>query len=663
MMKKGSTSRDVLTKSHHSSYVSQSGLAAVLKSVKENGLPSGISRSTIKRKRDQALPEDLFVTETVGPAKEEVCIVHPIRLLQFMIQTIPAVEQLMEAILRDSDGEVSFAVYSDEVLPGNQLKPRNDRKLVSFYWSIVQAGRALGAEDAWWHLCTLRANVARALPAGWSGLFKLVVQAFFKPPFDASQGVVLQVRGEPMLMKGKIGLVIGDEAALQGCWSFKGASGQIPCFLCQNVTLHRLDIAVHDMSNSLCSHCCTDLSKIRWHTNESMFDAINHVRASSLAMNRQQFVKCQQALGINYEPDGALFWDKLGDYFEGGPITVTQWDYMHCYFVNGIFNSEAGYLLEVLKDVCPPKTVHAFLQKLTWPKRWSSSSTTGKNCLAKFVADGSEVKCSASEGLSVFPAFRLFLLQNVQDGISDQVDKAKTSFLALCQVLDLLSSQVYTKEVLQSSIVLHLQCRLAAYGHSRFQPKCHYSIHMPFFVGTGRRLQACWVHERKHKELKRFSTDSSNANVSRGWERSLLKQVVLSQCNSLSEFTFDRSPRLGASKPGSPELVAHVRSVLELGVFAPANVLIAEHAFLDGEAQVWAKDIVLLVGQDGNEQVGEVWYFMSCNAHTLVCWCPFDALGNNKFQRREHPCLEPMKSIKRALIFCEEEAGRILVAP
>ena len=95
-----------------------------------------------------------------------------------------------------------------------------------FYWSIVQAGRALGAEDAWWHLCTLRANVARALPAGWSGLFKLVVQAFFKPPFDASQGVVRQVRGEPMLMKGKIGLVIGDEAALQGCWSFKGPAAK-----------------------------------------------------------------------------------------------------------------------------------------------------------------------------------------------------------------------------------------------------------------------------------------------------------------------------------------------------------------------------------------------------------------------------------------------------
>ena len=58
-----------------------------------------------------------------------------------------------------------------------------------------------------------------------------MVQAFFKPPFDASQGVVLQVRGEPMLMKGKIGLVIGDEAALQGCWSFKGVffARTLPC--------------------------------------------------------------------------------------------------------------------------------------------------------------------------------------------------------------------------------------------------------------------------------------------------------------------------------------------------------------------------------------------------------------------------------------------------
>ena len=35
--------------------------------------------------------------------------------------------------------------------------------------------------------------------------------------------------------------------------------------------------------------------------------------------------------------------------------------------------------------------------------------------------------------------------------------------------------------------------------------------------------------------------------------------------------------------------MAHVRSVLQLGVFAPANVHIAEDAFLDGEAQVWAK--------------------------------------------------------------------------
>ena len=140
-----------------------------------------------------------------------------------------------------------------------------------------------------------------------------------------------------------------------------------------------------------------------------MFDAINHVRASSLAMNRQQFVKCQQALGINYEPDGALlFWDKLGDYFEGGPITVTQWDYMHCYFVNGIFNSEAGYLLEVLKDICPPKTVHAFLQSLLGQSVGQAVPRQVRTVLPKFVADGSEVKCSASEGLSVFPAFRLF---------------------------------------------------------------------------------------------------------------------------------------------------------------------------------------------------------------------------------------------------------------
>lgn len=291
---------------------------------------------------------------------------------------------------------------------------------------------------------------------------------------------------------------------------------------------------------------------------------------------------------------------------------------------------------------------------------------SGKTCLAKHDADGSEVKCSASEALSVYAALRLFVLETIQEGVSAAIDAARKSFLAVCQVLDLLTSKKYTKDSLLAAIQFHLNCRLGAYGSSRFQPKCHYVMHLPFFVNERTQtLQACWIHERKHKELKRFATDASNTNRSHAWEKNLLKQVVLSQMTSLEEGTFIRAAyRLGVTNPAPSDLVGYIRGVLQLGPFAPAAVDMSTSAFLENEIQVWSKDILLLSKPDGTEQVGEAWFFLSCNdTHKLVCWCPFDPLGNNRFQRKDDPCLETMDCVKRPLIFGEEDDGRILVAP
>lgn len=62
MASKKADAKAVLSSAHSRSYVSQSGLAAVLKSIQEHGLPKGLSRSSVKRARDAALPEDLWAT-------------------------------------------------------------------------------------------------------------------------------------------------------------------------------------------------------------------------------------------------------------------------------------------------------------------------------------------------------------------------------------------------------------------------------------------------------------------------------------------------------------------------------------------------------------------------------------------------------------------------
>lgn len=662
-------SDEVLTKSHHHSYVSQSGLSAVLKSVKENGMPDGVSRSTIKRKRDASLPDGLFVKKTV-PCKDsnepaEVWLVHPILLLQHLAATKPSVADLLASVLRQDREFLKITVYTDEVLPGNQLKPRNDRKLISFYWSFTDFSSALSSEDIWLHVCSIRANVARNLEGGWSRLFHLVVMSFFSPPYDVSKGIMLDLKGhDPVMIKAKIGQVIGDEAALQGCWSFKGASGTMCCFLCRNITLDRLEVAKHDQSGHLLSHTCLDLGRIKWQTDASIQECVQLLKRFAGTVTQQHFNRMQQSVGINFEPNGALFSDDLDGLFLDGPVSVTHYDWMHCYVVSGIWNTEAGYFLETIKAITPVKSIHQFLKGLTWPKTISSRGMTGKTCLVKHEADGSEVKCSASEALSVFPAFRLFVLEKIQDGVSPEVDLAKRSFLALCQVLDLLSSRQYNKETLQDAIMLHLTCRLRAYGASKFQPKCHYAVHLPFFLAESHQLQACWVHERKHKELKRFATDASNANLSRGWELGLLKQAVLSQLNGLDEANFIRRQRLGASKPVPSDLAGHVRALLQLVPFVPATINMSNQCFLEGERQVWALDIVLMSDPGGAEQVGEVWFFVSVNdTPQYVCWCPFDTLGNNRFRRKDTPLLQNVTCLKRSLIYVDLEDAIVLVAP
>ena len=45
-----------------SSYVSVSGLANILKEVRDHGMPKKIGRSSIKRARDAEMPQDIFTT-------------------------------------------------------------------------------------------------------------------------------------------------------------------------------------------------------------------------------------------------------------------------------------------------------------------------------------------------------------------------------------------------------------------------------------------------------------------------------------------------------------------------------------------------------------------------------------------------------------------------
>ena len=66
-------------------------------------------------------------------------------------------------------------------------------------------------------------------------------------------------------------------------------------------------------------------------------------------MGKGRFADMEKALGFNYLPEGALFNDTLTQHLNGGPISVTQYDFMHIYYVGDVWNTECGYVLERLK--------------------------------------------------------------------------------------------------------------------------------------------------------------------------------------------------------------------------------------------------------------------------------------------------------------------------
>ena len=415
------SSKDVLTSSHHRSYVSQSGLAAILASIREHGMPKATSRSSIKRARDAALPSDMFTEINIEMESGEIKqfpIVSPMVLLNHLVGEVESFSRFFSAQLakyrNSSEAKWRLAIYSDEIVPGNVIKPRNDRKLVSLYWSFEEFDTGTSCEDCWFVLTCVRSNALKQIKDGWSQLFRVAVEKFFENPMNLANGVMLQIQNHgPHLLFAKVGLVIGDEQAVKNCWSSKGASGSMPCFFCANITLHGLDLWANDSTGYLRSHTEVDLSKLKFHSDRSLKERVQFLKDQHGQVSGAAFAKLEQALGLNFAPHGALFSDSFWNLLEGGPITVTQYDWMHTLLVSGAWNNETGLLFHLIRDHLTTKEADEFLSKFKWPNQWEGRGATGKRILQKHVADGGEVKGSASEGLSIYSVIRLLLMESI----------------------------------------------------------------------------------------------------------------------------------------------------------------------------------------------------------------------------------------------------------
>ena len=666
-------SRRVYTHAHRRSYVSQSGLVEVLKSVKENGLPSAVSRGALKRARRGALMNEtpmgsLMMTIalecTDGRTREFPCI-NPLACLWMVLHQCQRFSEWFYGLAPSSfSAPWDLTVYCDEIVPGNPLKPTNERKIVAFYWSILQFGRLIHAEELWFHILVIRSSHMKKIRGGYSQVLAKVSQLFFAAPWDLRMGIQLSVPGMgDRFLFGRLSMVVADEAALKQLWSFKGAGGTMMCFKCSNVVAHSSRLDVHDASGVLVPSCVTSLSQCRLQTSEAIKLNAKHLRDQSASLNKTRMKELEQALGLTYEPCGVLWSDDFQEICSG-VVTVASFDWMHCYMVNGVLNTEIGYLLDHIKDHISTNMIHEFLGALNYPSALKSRGTTGKKSFEKHSSG--ELKCSASEGLSIYPCLRSFLMENLPNHASFP---GVASYIALCEVLDLLvksRSENVAPALLQSLVEKHLAFRLIAYGPESFQPKVHFTLHMSHQLERFGFLVACWVHERKHRELKRFANNMHSASASVSWEKGLLEEVLLLSVLDLENFKPKAGVVLQSAQDPSDELLRFLRRDLGVGPMQDLHLQISE-TVLKQHLNVGRGDCIVASLEHGSF-VGEVWFHCSLRVgnqlepefFTVASeWLPTGV--QNKYQIGDQPCLIPTESIQASMPYIADLTGVALI--
>lgn len=656
----------VFVRAGRRSYVSQRGLVDVLRHVKEFGVPKSCSRRTLKRTRQAELPCETpcgklwtcLELDMEDGSKRSFPAVNPLPLLWLCLHRCQCFAAWFHALLNTCTHDHPFrvALYSDEVLPGNALKVTNHRKLLAWYWSWMEYDHLIHMEGLWLHIFVLRASYVKKVKGGAGQILSKVMDLFFSDPFDLRLGIRLEFPGHlaDRFLFGRVGVVVADEVALKQIFSFKGSSGTMCCFKCSNLVSHSSRLDLHDPTSNLQPSCVTDLSRCHQHTDDSVHRNAMHLHAQQSVVTKKEFEVLQQSCGLTYQPGGVL-WNPRFPELCGGLISTAMFDWMHVMVVGGAWNSETGLMFDSIASQISNQDVDRFLQSVHFPTSARSKGTLGKKLFEK--RGSGPFSCSASEALTLYPCLRALL--------EDQLPNANTnvacqSYFAICETMDLLQqsrSEDIDPVSLQAKVEKHLGHRLIAHGPASFQPKVHYQLHFSQQLRFFGRLIACWCHERKHKELKRYANQAHAAKTGTAWEKGLLEDVVLQGVLALEEFNIKDGIQFLKDHDASQELATTVRRQLNLPPLQPVAVKVSDEVVVNHE--LFGKgDCVQYVDADGSK-VAELWFHLKVQpvnqeAEFVSVVCPWNPIGRNKFHIMDDPCIVLTSSLRRSLPFVME---------
>ena len=172
-------------------HVSASALSAILKAVKEDGVPDVIDRASMRQARDDVsktmtpygpILQTIEVVSTSDVPKQ-LYIANPFAMLHIALASCAQFRKFFHDRLLETppspDAPWHLVLYSDEVTPGNPLSAANKRKFQAIYWSFHEFGpSALAHEESWFCIMTEYSTKVNDLHAGMSQVFGAIIKIF-----------------------------------------------------------------------------------------------------------------------------------------------------------------------------------------------------------------------------------------------------------------------------------------------------------------------------------------------------------------------------------------------------------------------------------------------------------------------------------------------------
>ena len=314
-----------------------------------------------------------------------------------------------------------------------------------------------------------------------------------------------------------------------------------------------------------------------------------------------------QAIGFRHEPHNLLNDTALDGVLK--PVEQFVHDWMHGLLVNGCCNTVTFLVLDALYR-CGLKDIYTRLQGYadlwTTPAR-VTCARMGNLFIEKRTKASRKAKtfkATASECLSVYPILALFVLSVVVP--SGKCMAECKAFLASADLVDMLSAVplgIVTPEMLKAAVSAFLEACVSAGWTQHTHPKFHWCIHLPQHLATVGMLVTCWVHERKHRCLKRYLDDMHNTRV---LDRSIVSEVVCHHLHQLRQpDTLLLSPGLIQARPARAKLVAFLQEQLQCNP-PLQEALMSHHARIQPTGSCARGDVVL-IKSDGGFSAAEVW--------------------------------------------------------